>query len=361
MSLRWPIRQDIRQDLRRSMRRVYFNVAQLFANGEEGAYYNPSILSSLYQDAAGTTPVTADSDPVGLILDLHESDGRGVVNLFKFTQEFGNAFWTASRASVSADATTAPDGSSTADKVIEDATAANSHRIFEISTGGLTAGHVFSIYVKAAERDWIYLRTRAGGGYRSAWFDLTNGVVGTVESGLTALIGSSGNGWYRCSIITPASDLDVPSMLIGLAVADDETNYNGDGSSGLFVWGAQVEIGATATAYQPNTATVGGPGNHASQSVADSRPLYDLDGNGNAFINHDAIDDQLVTVFPDLGTDATVAYSTSGGTTILTGQTISGSYNLPTDDWYGLIVLDRAFTGAETTQVTNFLNQLAGV
>src|SRR5690554_1480219 len=41
----------------------------LFLQGEQGAWYDPSDLTTLYQDAAGTTPVTADGDPVGLMLD----------------------------------------------------------------------------------------------------------------------------------------------------------------------------------------------------------------------------------------------------------------------------------------------------
>ena len=48
--------------------------ALLFANGEQGAWYDPSDLTTLWQDAAGTVPVTADSQPVRLILD---KSGRG--------------------------------------------------------------------------------------------------------------------------------------------------------------------------------------------------------------------------------------------------------------------------------------------
>jgi hypothetical protein len=47
--------------------------SQLFAAGEAGAWYDPSDLSSMWQDAAGVTPVTATSDPVGLILDKSRS------------------------------------------------------------------------------------------------------------------------------------------------------------------------------------------------------------------------------------------------------------------------------------------------
>jgi len=43
--------------------------AALFANGEQGIWLDPSDLSTLFQDSSGTTPVTADGDPVGLIRD----------------------------------------------------------------------------------------------------------------------------------------------------------------------------------------------------------------------------------------------------------------------------------------------------
>jgi hypothetical protein len=45
-----------------------FNPASLFANGEEGAWYDPSDLTTVWQDTAGTTPATA-GDPVGRIDD----------------------------------------------------------------------------------------------------------------------------------------------------------------------------------------------------------------------------------------------------------------------------------------------------
>lgn len=48
--------------------------SRLFDNGEEGAWYDPSDLSTMFQDGSGTTPVTADGQPVGKILD---KSGRG--------------------------------------------------------------------------------------------------------------------------------------------------------------------------------------------------------------------------------------------------------------------------------------------
>lgn len=49
-------------------------VLAMFSNGEQGCWYDPSDFSTLFQDAAGTTPVTAVGQPVGRILD---KSGRG--------------------------------------------------------------------------------------------------------------------------------------------------------------------------------------------------------------------------------------------------------------------------------------------
>lgn len=51
-----------------------FSPSQLFAQGEQGVWYDPSDFSTMFQDSAGTTPVTAVEQPVGRILD---KSGRG--------------------------------------------------------------------------------------------------------------------------------------------------------------------------------------------------------------------------------------------------------------------------------------------
>ena len=53
-----------------------FTPASLFAGGTEGAWYDPSDLSTLFQDSAGTTPVTASGQPVGLMLDKSGNDNH---------------------------------------------------------------------------------------------------------------------------------------------------------------------------------------------------------------------------------------------------------------------------------------------
>lgn len=65
-------------------------VRSLFSAGEPGVWYDPSDLSTLFQDAYGTTPVTAVGQPVGLILDKSKRV------IFKITKAdlLDNAKWT---------------------------------------------------------------------------------------------------------------------------------------------------------------------------------------------------------------------------------------------------------------------------
>jgi hypothetical protein len=73
-----PVRVPVLRSLTRDIRNgIYepaedgggFSPASLFAMGEQGAWYDPSDLSTLWQDSARTTPVTADGQPVGAIDD----------------------------------------------------------------------------------------------------------------------------------------------------------------------------------------------------------------------------------------------------------------------------------------------------
>lgn len=51
--------------------------AQLFGPADDGFIYDPSNLNTMFQDAAGTTPVASDGDPVGLRLDVKHGLGKG--------------------------------------------------------------------------------------------------------------------------------------------------------------------------------------------------------------------------------------------------------------------------------------------
>jgi len=77
-----------------------FNPASLFTNGEQGWVYDPSNFATLFQDSAGTTPVTAVEQPVGLQLDLSQNLTLGpeLVTNGNFTA--GTTGWTADNTAV---------------------------------------------------------------------------------------------------------------------------------------------------------------------------------------------------------------------------------------------------------------------
>ena len=71
-------------DINKWVSELKFNISSLikslFSNGEQGFFYDPNDLSTMYQDVAGTIPVTAAEQPVGLMLDK----SKGLLGIEKF-------------------------------------------------------------------------------------------------------------------------------------------------------------------------------------------------------------------------------------------------------------------------------------
>jgi hypothetical protein len=168
-------------------------------------------------------------------------------NLFKYSEQFHNAAWTKTYSTITANSVVAPDGATSADTLIE-SVATDWHGVRQ-SVGGDGIPKTLSVYAKANTRNWLCLNLNYSGNHR-AWFDLQNGVLGTVESGNTATITSVGNGWYRCTLYRATDNNNVD---IDVANANGAFSYLGDGSS-IYIWGAQLELTSTANTYTPTTA-----------------------------------------------------------------------------------------------------------
>ncbi len=169
-------------------------------------------------------------------------------NLLLQSQAFDNASWiklNASVAGASINAAVAPDGTLTADKLVEN----SSSGFHTLNQTGGTVGAVetYSVYAKADGRNWIKLQP---GSFQQAFFDVSNGVLGAVTDAV-ASISSAGNGWYRCSItVTRAGNTN---NQIQMASANNTASYTGDGVSGVYLWGAQLNRGPSALTYVPTT------------------------------------------------------------------------------------------------------------
>ena len=180
-------------------------------------------------------------------------------NLLLQSEQFDTAAWTKTRSSIQANATYAPNGELTADKLVEDTTN-NTHVISQIVTKSAVADfYTGSIYVKAAERSYarIYLYGSSSANRIEATINLSDGTIAYVTSNGTFTAGTcvvtpQSDGWYRIAI----SGLTDTSTTIRLFVAPSlgpsasNASYTGDGSSGIYIWGEQIENNATATDYQ---------------------------------------------------------------------------------------------------------------
>jgi hypothetical protein len=238
--------------------------SNLFFNAEQGVWYDPSDFSTLFQDSAGTTPVTAVEQPVGLILD---KSGRGNhatqataasrpvlsarTNLLTYSEQFDNAAWKKNRCTILENAVTAPDGTLTADKLVEDTTATNTHNAARSSISVASGGTLtFSCYIKSGERTKASLVVFNGDVYPIAYFDLAAGTYSNVSAGCSAAIVNVGAGWFCCSFTYVMSSGVTTNVYVQPVIVNGSQSYTGDGTSGIYIWGAQLEAGSTATRYQ---------------------------------------------------------------------------------------------------------------
>lgn len=212
-------------------------------NPDRGDSYVPTTSSAVYLPRRGHHKYNGDQwVNKGILV---ESEAR--TNVVTYSDQFNNAAWTKAAPTITADAIASPDGNDNADKLVESSTTA--HAVYQVPTVTAVA-YTFSVFAKSAERTQVNLDFT--GGTNGAYFNLSTGeVISSSGTGLTAAITPMGNDWYRCSITQVQSAGAIyPSVSTSVGGA---RVYLGDGSSGIYIYGAQLEAGSTPSSYIPTS------------------------------------------------------------------------------------------------------------
>ena len=200
----------------------------------------------LEQIASNVTPSSFGTGGWGALVEGART------NLLLRSEEFDNAYWTKNNSTVTNNAIIAPDGTTTADKIVASVGTFNSNVGRQFVTISATA-QTLSVFLKQDEFTWARLRLfdrRNNVGY-SLFANLATGQLGAMPSGASGTIAPASNGFYRITLSLPAivGALNECDVFIGPATSDGVVDVTSDGTSGIFIWGAQLEAGSFASSY----------------------------------------------------------------------------------------------------------------
>lgn len=194
---------------------------------------------------------------------------RQGVNLFLYSVDTTQSAWTKYNTTTTANTTSSPDSNVNASSLMETAVS-NTHSMYQtitVSAGALQNPYTLSVYVKANGRTQIALTlqewqtfTRNSG----ATFDITNLTDGRVVTSYASVAGvkmidatveNVGSGWFRCSLSANLGSSD--TLLTGIVslISGGTSVYTGSVTSGIYVWGAQLEATEYRTSYIPTVAS----------------------------------------------------------------------------------------------------------
>ena len=159
-------------------------------------------------------------------------------NLIPYSEDFTQ--WNKSNASLIntiSSTVVSPDGVSYANKLYPIGSSTSSF----IIQGG--SGNCFSVFVKKGERRWVLIY----GGFNNSnvWFDSENGVFGNIFDNV-ATVESFGNDWYKIKILWAQNSSHIR---IYNTDSGTSTQSTGNGTDGLYIWGAQLEVQSYSTSY----------------------------------------------------------------------------------------------------------------
>jgi hypothetical protein len=223
-------------------------------------------------DYIATTTAAVSVGPVANLPRLDYSGGATCpklllepqrTNLITQSEYQGSSDWSKTNVSVTSNAATSPQGVSNATEIVENS---SNDQHFIGDNLSLTSGTAYSVSVYAKKNTRSVLQISPSASHIAASYanyDLENGVVSASGGSVTTSIEDAGSGWYRCVFtFTPTSTATatLAFFMQSSTTASRGASYAGDGSSNLYVFGFQVEVGFLRHLVHPHIGSSGDKG-----------------------------------------------------------------------------------------------------
>jgi len=270
-------------------------------------------------------------------------------NSIPHSTDFSNAAWTKNEVTVTANSIISPEGITNA-SLIKESSANSLHWLGDAVSVTSGTSYSASVYAKKKERSvfqWTLSTNFLNASFAN--YDLDKGVVSATGGAVTAQIIAMPNDWYRCIITFTATSTNTGTPLLSLQdspTAARGAAYQGDGSSGLYLYGAQFEAGSYATSLIHTS----GSTETRNQDVAVNAGL----GTTNTFNSSEGVLYAEIQALADDNTERRITISNSSNT----AELITIEYDTPSNTLHAFLY-NGSFQ-AEFTYVTD-ITQLAKV
>ena len=260
-------------------------------------------------------------------------------NLITYSEDFSNAAWTKENTTVSSNSIISPNGNLNGSLITS--TSASFSDILQSTSEVASSNYVLSSYAKKGSSKWFFLRLTFATSAPYVWFNLDDGTIGTIGSGLTAKIENTGNGWYRCSISGVAS-ASPPASRVDIGVSNSDGSQVPIIGNSVYIYGAQLELGSYLTSYIVS-----------NSGSATTRLAEVCDGSGNAstFNSSEGVLMAQIGALANDGTYRLMALAKDTYNTIFIGYSPTSNQIVGVIYVGGVLQVNMAYT---VTDATNF-------